>query len=64
MKQFIEQTMISVLYLSGNERSYRADHDDNPSKFVDGIFSINEVTHSMDSRFLNQESCNKRKNII
>ena len=61
MKQFIEQTMISVLYMSGSERSYRADHDDNPGKFVDGIFSIDEVTHSMDSRFLHQESRDKKR---
>ena len=32
--------------------SYRADHDNHPGKFVDGIFSINEVSHSMDSWFL------------
>ena len=32
--------------------SYRADHDNHPGKLVDGIFSINEVSHSMDSWFL------------
>ena len=32
--------------------SYRADHDNHPGKFVDRIFSINEVSHSMDSWFL------------
>ena len=42
--------------------SYRADHDDNPGKFVDGIFSINEVSHSMDSWFLRKvlEKANKK----
>ena len=34
--------------------SYRADHDNHPGKFVDGIFSINEVSHSMDSWFLHK----------
>ena len=42
--------------------SYRADHDNHPGKFVDRIFSINEVSHSMDSWFLHKvlEKANKK----
>ena len=44
--------------------SYRADHDNHPGKFVDGIFSVNEVSHSMDSWFLRKKkTLEKAKNL-
>ena len=43
-----KKVLISISFRT----AYRADHDDNPGKFVNRIFSVNEVSHSMHSRFL------------